>query len=128
MGFLSSLFSNENRTRADMEKKLFILEDEKRGWTRGAKSSEKQILKDVFDIIEEVPETKKLLDDVAKQGYKFFFQRDTGKAEFDGDPDRNAKSDRRRQGRYRKIGSKQSINHQLFLRRKRHGRIGRKSV
>ena len=81
MGFLSSLFSNENRTRADMEKKLFILEDEKRGWTRGAKSSEKQILKDVFDIIEEVPETKKLLDDVAKQGYKFFFQRDTGKAE-----------------------------------------------
>ena len=81
MGFLSSIFSNENRTRTDMEKKLFILEDEKRGWTRGAAKSEKQILKDVFDIIEEVPETKKLLDDVAKQGYKFFFQRDTGKAE-----------------------------------------------
>ena len=81
MGFLSSIFSNENRTRTDMEKKLFVLADEKRGWTRGAAKSEKQILKDVFDIIEEVPETKKLLDDVAKQGYKFFFQRDTGKAE-----------------------------------------------
>ena len=81
MGFLSGIFSNENRTRTDMEKKLFVLWNEKRGWTRGADKAEKQILKEVFDIIEEVPETKKLLDDVAKEGYKFFFQQNTGKAE-----------------------------------------------
>ncbi|MBR4126783.1 MAG: hypothetical protein IKR09_04315 [Alphaproteobacteria bacterium] len=83
MGFLSDLFStsNENRTRTDMEKKLFVLTDEKTGSTRGAKDSEKAILKEVFDIIEEVPETKKLLDEVAKQGYKFFFQKDTGNVE-----------------------------------------------
>ena len=77
MGLLSSIFSNENRTRKDMENSLFVLEGGSKqgeGQGRGAVSSEKKILKDVFDIIEEVPEGKKLLNDVAKMGYKFHFQ------------------------------------------------------
>ena len=82
MGFFSDLLGiekpKEQRTRADMEDKLFVLTDERSGSTRKAQESEKQILKDVFDIIEEVPETKKMLDDLAKMGYKFYFQKDTG--------------------------------------------------
>lgn len=82
MGLLSSIFSNENRTRKDMENSLFVLEGGSKqgeGQGRGAVSSEKKILKDVFDIIEEVPEGKKLLNDVAKMGYKFHFQTNIGK-------------------------------------------------
>ena len=82
MGFFSDLLGiekpKEQRTRADMEDKLFVLNKRTNGQKRGAQDSEKQILKDVFDIIEEVPETKKLLDDVAKMGYKFFFMKETG--------------------------------------------------
>lgn len=82
MGFFSDLLGiekpKEQRTRADMEDKLFVLNKRTNGQKRGAQDSEKQILKEVFDIIEEVPETKKLLDDVAKMGYKFFFMKETG--------------------------------------------------
>ncbi len=82
MGFFSDLLGIEKpkgqRTRADMEDKLFVLTDERRGSTRKASESEKQILRDVFNIIEEVPESKKMLDDLAKMGYKFYFQKETG--------------------------------------------------
>ena len=82
MGFFSDLLGiekpKEQRTRADMEDKLFVLTDERSGSTRKAQESEKKILKDVFDIIEEVPESKKMLDDLAKMGYKFYFQKETG--------------------------------------------------
>lgn len=82
MGFFSDLLGiekpKEQRTRTDMEDKLFVLTDERNGSTRKAQESEKQILRDVFNIIEEVPESKKMLDDLAKMGYKFYFQKETG--------------------------------------------------
>lgn len=88
MSFFSDLFKKKSsplppapkKTRTDLEGSLFVRYEEQDGKLnsvfikdRPPQSEEKKILNDIFDIIESVPEGKKLITDVACAGYKIHF-------------------------------------------------------
>ena len=90
MSFLSNLFKGKKEktppTRQDMEDNLYVhyigympvntgrgvLQQAFQNY-RPAKENEKKLLSEVFDIISSVPAGKKLIDNVAAQGFKFYF-------------------------------------------------------
>ena len=108
MSFLSDLFKRKPkepeppRTRQDMESSLTVQYESyfqvqtangvlNRAFQqqRPPQESEKQLLTEMFDIIASVPQGQKLLDEVAKGGYEFFFE--TGRGQNDGCMYANAK-------------------------------------
>lgn len=72
------LVSAKPKTRADFES-TFSVRDESQGgrlsaaFSRPPRAEETKMLKDVLDIVESVPDGKKLLADVATAGYKINF-------------------------------------------------------
>lgn len=90
MAFFSKLFKTkpeQPRTREEMENSLSVQYKENytvkmtngtltRAFnkTRPPKEDEKKLLKETFDLIASVPQGKKLLDEVAKGGYEFYFE------------------------------------------------------
>lgn len=97
MSFLSDLFKRKPqepeppRTRLDMEDDLKIQYDasfqlqtpngvlnQVFKQSRPPQESEKKLLKEMFDVISSVPQGQMLLDDVAKNGYSFFFEASSG--------------------------------------------------
>lgn len=85
MSFWSNLFGKKEKpvsakpkTRADFES-TFSVRDESQGgrlnaaFSRPPRAEETKMLKDVLDIVESVPDGKKLLADVATAGYKINF-------------------------------------------------------
>ena len=63
------------KTRADLEKTFFVKSSLNNAFAKNSTPSadEQKQLKDVFDILESVPEGKKLIADVATAGYKISF-------------------------------------------------------
>lgn len=93
MSFLSDIFKKKPqqpeppRTREEMEDDLSIRElsttsiqtangtlQQTFQRSRAPLDEEKKLLKDTFDLIASVPQGKKLLEEVAKSGYEFYFE------------------------------------------------------